>query len=467
MSTFGALNTAFRGLTAAQQGIAVAGNNIANATTAGYTRQRVEQSSLTAPLQGLFSGGSPAVGEGVSVDRINRLGNSFLDSGVRTATSQSGFTTARAQSLRGLENILQEPGTNSISSGLQSYWAAWQGAANKPGEPAAAAVLLAAGNSLATTINTAQAAVAGQWSDTRSQAEATVATINSTAAQVAESNAAIRSVRNAGGSANELIDARSILTETLSRLSGGTVKELPDGTINVFVDGNALVSGTSARSLALAGPSSLALSDAPVQLEWADRPGTPVAGGGQLAGILSVLAPPADGSGGALAEASASYASFAQNLATQVNTVHRTGQSATGASAGAFFAIAANGTLSVIPKDVSGIAVGRPGSGTLDGSIADAIAQLGVGKGSPDAAWQGVVAGIGVSAKTALQQDALSSAAWVSAAASRDAQSSVSLDEENISLLSNQHAYQAAARVMTAVDEALDVLINRTGLVGR
>jgi flagellar hook-associated protein 1 FlgK len=43
----------------------------------------------------------------------------------------------------------------------------------------------------------------------------------------------------------------------------------------------------------------------------------------------------------------------------------------------------------------------------------------------------------------------------------------VSLDEENVSLLANQHAYQAAARVMTAVDEALDVLINRTGLVGR
>ncbi len=43
----------------------------------------------------------------------------------------------------------------------------------------------------------------------------------------------------------------------------------------------------------------------------------------------------------------------------------------------------------------------------------------------------------------------------------------MSLDEENVNLLTNQHAYQAAARVMTAVDEALDVLINRTGLVGR
>ena len=55
----------------------------------------------------------------------------------------------------------------------------------------------------------------------------------------------------------------------------------------------------------------------------------------------------------------------------------------------------------------------------------------------------------------------------VSALTNRASTASVSLDEENVSLLTNQHAYQAAARVMTAVDEALDVLINRTGLVGR
>ena len=62
MSTFGALNTAYRGLTAAQQGMNVAGQNIANAATEGYTRQRVDQSSLAAPARGLFSGGrcSPA-----------------------------------------------------------------------------------------------------------------------------------------------------------------------------------------------------------------------------------------------------------------------------------------------------------------------------------------------------------------------------------------------------------------------
>jgi flagellar hook-associated protein 1 FlgK len=43
----------------------------------------------------------------------------------------------------------------------------------------------------------------------------------------------------------------------------------------------------------------------------------------------------------------------------------------------------------------------------------------------------------------------------------------VSIDEEMVNLITYQRAYEAAARVMTAVDESLDTLINRTGLVGR
>ena len=81
--------------------------------------------------------------------------------------------------------------------------------------------------------------------------------------------------------------------------------------------------------------------------------------------------------------------------------------------------------------------------------------------------WSGIVTGIGVESRGAQQREALTSAAEVSAVTGRASQASVSLDEENVNLLTNQHAYQAAARVMTAVDEALDVLINRTGLVGR
>jgi flagellar hook-associated protein 1 FlgK len=49
----------------------------------------------------------------------------------------------------------------------------------------------------------------------------------------------------------------------------------------------------------------------------------------------------------------------------------------------------------------------------------------------------------------------------------RESVSGVSLDEEMTNMLAYQHGYQAAARMITTVDEMLDVLINKTGLVGR
>ena len=83
MSTFGGLNTAYRGLTAAQQAINLAGQNIANSATPGYTRQRIEQSAIGAPGRTGVNPGGAQAGQGVSVDGIARLGNTFLDAGVR------------------------------------------------------------------------------------------------------------------------------------------------------------------------------------------------------------------------------------------------------------------------------------------------------------------------------------------------------------------------------------------------
>jgi hypothetical protein len=51
--------------------------------------------------------------------------------------------------------------------------------------------------------------------------------------------------------------------------------------------------------------------------------------------------------------------------------------------------------------------------------------------------------------------------------AARDGQSGVNLDEEMTNMLTYQHAYEAASRLMTAVDASIDTLIHSTGLVGR
>ena len=96
-STFGALNTAFSGLTAARQGLNVVGQNIANVNSAGYTRQRVTTSAINASV-GLFSG-IARPGQGVSIDGVARLGDAFLDARVRSTTADAGYASVRASAL--------------------------------------------------------------------------------------------------------------------------------------------------------------------------------------------------------------------------------------------------------------------------------------------------------------------------------------------------------------------------------
>ena len=49
----------------------------------------------------------------------------------------------------------------------------------------------------------------------------------------------------------------------------------------------------------------------------------------------------------------------------------------------------------------------------------------------------------------------------------RESISGVSLDEEMANMVRFQHAYNASARILTAIDEMLDTLINRVGITGR
>lgn len=473
MSTFSGLNTAYTALTAARRGLDVVGQNIANATTEGYTRQRVTTSSvgavaqvgpLSAPLQ---------VGQGVSVDGIARLGNIFLDARVRNSAATSGYWAVRTNTMSSLEASLQEPGENGLSAQLQQFWAGWQDLANRPGEAAPAGILLEKADVLTSQIAGGYKAIDAQWTQLRSQLSGMAAELNDAASQVADLNGQIQAAKASGNSVNELLDHRNLLTTTIAALTGATVRHLDDGTAEVLIAGNAIVSGDTFRPIAVLGSAHLAgAATDPVRLEWAHRPGSPVAlDAGEMAGAISMLAPTAGGAGGALAEAADQYNQFATYLATTVNSVHSTGYTSGGVTGLDFFAIdgsvpAALG-LSIVPTDVNGLASAVAGGGALDGSNADAIAALGTGDNSPDNRWSSFVTRTGMASRSNMQQAVLGELAASAAVANQLSHAAVDMDEENINMLTHQVAYQGAARVITAIDEMLDTLINRTGIVGR
>ena len=468
MSSFSGLRLAESALSAARAGMTVTGQNIANQTTTGYTRQRVDQAPLSGVGQtGLWKSGL-GIGGGVSVTGVARLGDAVLDARVRDALSTSGFWSARATAAARAESTMAEPTADGLAANLNRFWAGWSDLANTP-EPAAAQVVLTNAQVLVGQIAAGYQAVAGQWGDLRGQVDRDIADVNAVAGQVATLNGQIRDALHAGRNANELIDQRNVLAQQLSSATGATGIVESDGTLTLRVDGNALVSGDSSRSLRVSGPREI--SDAGrIVVSWADRPDVPVAvGGGVIGGTISALAPAADG--GTLAGVAAAYNDTAAALAAAVNDVHRTGVTAGGAAGGDFFALDTTGPaalgLSVVPTGLDQLALAAPGAGAKDTTIADRISALGASATGPSKTWATFVTGFAVAVAGDLQRADIADMGAVAAVTAQQSNASVDGDEETINLLTYQTAYQAAARVLTAMDEALDLLINRTGLVGR
>lgn len=316
-----------------------------------------------------------------------------------------------------------------------------------------------------------------QWSQGLTTTKALLTQVNTTAANVADLNTRILAITNGGGSANELMDQRDLLVTQLSGLVGASSRTNADGTVDVMVAGNALVSGDTANALSVSSTSpasfQTAVGGATVSVVWA-KSGHPAGlEGGRVAGLLTALAPPA--SGGILTSTAVSLNGMATTIAGQVNAIHRDAYSeagyATGTKAGDFFVLgagqpAATG-LAVAITDPRDVGVAAAGKGALDGSVGEQIAKLANSAGGPDSQWSAFVVDLGVKSASAASRATVAEAARATAASAQLAQTSVDTDEESVNMLAYQRAYEGAARVLTAVDEMLDTLINRTGVVGR
>ncbi len=469
MSTFSGLNTAMSGLNAARLAMETAGNNMANVGTAGYTRQRADFLSVGSVASTGLLASRPGVGQGVALTGIARLADAHLDARVRGTIALAAQSDTRAEAMTNLEGILREPGENGLSALLNGFWAGWQDVAIQPGESSPAAVLIERAKAVVNRIGLSRTEISDQWEAQRQSLDTMVGDINAAATAIAGLNEQIRSTVASGGTPNALLDQRDLLTQNIAELSGATVRELPDGTIDVLIDGNALVTGNTVRPLEATGALNFGGAGSPPSIQWAHRTGSPIAlQSGRLAGALAVLAP-ADltGTGGSLAEAAESLEGIAKELADRVNNVQANGFTVAGDKGLAFFGFDATGNLSVLAQGAADLATSSTPGGNLDGSNAAKMAELGKVPGGPDALWANLVIKIGTTTRAEAQQAVSTAVAASGAINAQQSVSAVSLDEENVALIANQHAFQGAARVMTAIDEMLDTLINRTGLVGR
>ena len=158
-----------------------------------------------------------------------------------------------------------------------------------------------------------------------------------------------------------------------------------------------------------------------------------------------------------------------KNRLYDVNALHSAGVGLDGGTGRNFFSGTSAADLAV-SSDIAGqpdkIAAGAVGGGQLDGSVALSLSELGSSTTGADSIYRGVVARMGVESQSAQRSSAIQDQTVQQLDANRQSVSSVNTDEEMVSMVQFQHMYDASARFLTAIDQMLDTLVNRTGVVG-
>jgi flagellar hook-associated protein 1 FlgK len=455
MSNFSALHVALTGLRAAQLRMDTASHNVSNANTPGYTRQRVE---LAPRLPRTLPEGK--VGTGVEITDIARIRDLFLDARYRSSASASGALDVRAEFLARAEGITGEP-ENGVTAELRALWDAFEDLALDPSDHAARIAVYEQLDAVAVRINDVAGGIEALRSEASANMEAAIGELNQGLQEIADLNVAILEAWTSGGTPSDLLDQRDRLVDRLSELAGVAVREEGNGSIAVSIGGISLVQGPHAKALAWDATTNQVLHPS----------GLAVVPGGEAGGYLQVIT--AD-----LPALSADLDAFATALADALNTIHESGYTSSGPGGPLFTFNVADPAASLKvaisgPNGIATAASSGPPFAVYDATIVEQLAALRTapaaagGTMSLEAAMRGIITALGQETASARTGAETQQRLLEAAGQARDGMHGVSVDEEMVNLMEAQRMYEASARVITAVDQALDTLINRMGIVGR
>lgn len=467
MSGFSSLNTAVTGLVAAQRALDIASQNVVNANTPGYSRQRVTLASCGGAATATFHSGNDTVFGGVRIEDITRVRDAFLEATRAAAGARQSALDARAGALANAQTLLAEPGDIGLQATLDGFFSAWHDLASSPTNTSNGSVVIQQGEKLTSQLQYIGDSLDAEWNNAYADLTDVVSQVNQVASDLAGLNVQIASGTVAGRPVNDLVDKRDLLVRKLGELVGGKVIPGVDNTVTVTVNGISLVSGPSTQSLSVSGASDItnAVDDPPI-IVWGTTQ-VPVESG-SAAGLLAAL-------GTDLTRASTEANGVAVALRDAVNALFATGYTLDGVPGDLFFDGDSATTLTVVPTDPSQLAIAKD-VGIVDGSVAAAIGDLAIdsrasevlgGEKSPTVRWRELTVSIGVQLQSLRNAQTVQRSVVAAADDAVESDAGVSLDEEMVNLLLFQRSFQAASRVITTIDEMMDTLVNRTGTVGR
>ncbi|RKY37743.1 MAG: flagellar hook-associated protein FlgK [Candidatus Omnitrophota bacterium] len=272
-------NIGARALQAYQIAMQITGNNIANADTEGYSRQKT---TFTATQPTVYAYG--AVGTGVEVGDISRIRDSYLDLQMYRERSAMYKWQEKQDMLKQVELYFNEPSDAGLSNLMASFWNSWYALANNPEDQTNRVSLIQQSLQFSSTINDIDSKLNQLRLNLDEEIENKVSYINSLSTQIAQLNNQIVSREADGNKANDLRDKRGILLQEFAQLTDFTYNEQKNGACSIFIAGRALVWNSDVVELKTeTNPQNeLSLAD----IKWVDTDEILTISSGSIGGLL-------------------------------------------------------------------------------------------------------------------------------------------------------------------------------------
>jgi flagellar hook-associated protein 1 FlgK len=442
-----------------QQGLNVAGHNIANVNTEGYTRQNVVLEA-NKPV----SISNRVYGTGVNILSISRVRDAFLDRQFRDENQLLGDYEKQSETIQLIEGILNEPGETGLHQSIKDFFASLQDLATNPESSSVRTTVSEQGKAMARMFNQMWSQLDNIRDSKNLEIIDQVEKVNEILDQVADLNVQIGKSEALGNQANDLRDNRDRLLDNLSRIVDISADEDPNnGTFTVSISGQAFVvigevNHLEAKSVNVNGKEEIRIFNPEAKEELQLR-------GGELRGLVDIRDNMIPGIQEDLDE-------LAKSIIDEINAVHRGGYGLQGSRESAptgidFFqgdsarTIELSDLINNDPGNIAASGGGAPGdnANALEMAMLRNKGVLNGGNFSFEDYLASTVSTFGLQSDTIQERMENQEILVEHLYNFRESVVGVNMDEELVSLIQFQNAFGANARIISTTNEMLGVVV--------
>jgi flagellar hook-associated protein 1 FlgK len=451
MSLSTSLSIAVQALNANTGALQATNNNIANASTVGYSRQTVILQEA-APT----NDGGMSAGNGVVLEGFQSVRDELVQNRIQAETQTQSSVNAQLTSLQEIQPTFTTS-TQDIGTQMSALFSSLSSLSTSPTSSPDRQAVLTAGQNLASAFNSTSNVLTTQQSNLNPQVNDDVTQINALARQIAALNPQLAELKSSGQDGGTLQDQQNQLVLSLSALTNVSVTQTESGETLTTGNGTPLVVGSQSFAL-----QTTTASDGSRQV--LDSSGSNITSdisGGDLGGTIQVRDKTIPTLLGQLD-------TLANQFATAFNAVQASGTDGNGNAGSQFFSVPTTvagsaAAIAVVMTDPTQIAASQDGSTGDNGNIANFSAlqtsELPSGQ-TPASMYSNLVYQVGSLAANATAESGATATSLLQLNDQLSSVSGVSIDQESTNLITYQTAYEAAARVVTTIQALFQVTMS-------